>query len=135
MFSNRKWTRIALVMNLIGWVCLFLSFQATSSNFKLVTAPDGRSALCVNGSALLVSLPNGGTGIGYKECPDWEHARPAAVVNIEMPSLVTAGFFFITAGFLLQFLAIPSTRTIAQMRQELKKAQMQSKMDKARGLK
>jgi len=37
-----------------------------------------------------------------------EHARPAAVVNIEIPALVTVGFLFITAGFLIQFLSGPS---------------------------
>jgi hypothetical protein len=127
--------RVALILNLLGWACLFLSFQATSSNFKLVTAPDGKSALCVNGRALIVSLPQGGTAIGMNVCPDWEHARPAAVVNIEIPSMVTLGFIFITAGFLLQFLSIPGPRTIAQMRHELKEAQMQSKIDKSRGSK
>lgn len=74
-------------------------------------------------------------GFGMRNCPDWEHARPAAVVNIEMPSMVTLGFIFITTGFLLQFLAVPGPKTIAQMRQELKKVQMQSKIDKSRGFK
>jgi hypothetical protein len=43
-------------------------------------------------------------------------------------------FIFITAGFLLQFLSIPAPKTIVQLRQELKKAQTQSKIDKAKGL-
>jgi hypothetical protein len=112
-----------------------MSFQATSSDFKLITAPDGASALCVKGRAVVISQANGGWAMGVDRCPDWEHARPAAVVNVEIPSLVTFGFIFITAGFLLQFLSIPSPKTIAQMRQELKRAQTQAKIDKARGLK
>jgi len=135
VFSNRKWMRIALFFNLFGWVFLYLSFQATSSNFKLVTTPYGWSALCVNNMALLATGPYGGIGLGLSKCPDWEHARPAAVVNVENPFLETLGFILVIAGFLLQFLSVPSAKTIAQMRQELKKAQAEEKIKKFKGIK
>jgi hypothetical protein len=64
-----------------------------------------------------------------------EHARPAAVVNIEIPALVRVGFLFMTVGFLIQFLSGPSPKTIAQMRRELKQAVAEEKIAKARGLK
>jgi hypothetical protein len=115
--------RVSLLLNLVGTVLLFLSFQATSSNFRLITTADGNSALCVNQRALLVSYANGNWGMGIYTCPEWEHARPAAVVNIENPSFVTLGFICTTLGFLLQFLSVPSPQTTSQMRQEIKEAQ------------
>src|ERR1700691_5183089 len=100
--------RISLLLNLLGTALLFLSFQATSSNFRLITTSDGRSALCVDQRAMLIALPNGGFQMGIQKCPEWENARPAAVVNIERPSFVTLGFICTTLGFLLQFLSVPS---------------------------
>ena len=123
MFANRAWMRVALFLNLLGTVMLFLSFQATSSNLKLVTTKDGRTALCVENHALAVSLPNGGIALGMAVCPDWENARPAAVVNVEHPAFVSWGFAFTTLGFLIQFLSFPSPKTTAQLRKELKELQ------------
>lgn len=99
---------------------LFLSFQATSSDFKLVTTSSGDSALCVNGRAMIVARSNGGWLIGSRTCPDFEKAKPAAVVNSEHPVLITFGFLLSTLGFLLQYLSFPSPKTAAEMRQELK---------------
>ena len=130
MFATRGWARFALLCNLLGTVLLFLSFQATSSDFKLITTSDGRSALCVHNRALLIFLPNGGWQLGARECPEWEHARPAAVVNIERPMFVTIGFSLTTLGFLLQFLSLPSPKTIAQMRADLKAARLKAKNEK-----
>jgi len=115
--------RLALILNLVGTVTLFLSFQATSSNFRLITTKDGKSALCVDQRAMLIALPGGGWTIGSQQCPDWENARPAAVVNIEKPGFVTLGFILTTLGFLLQFLSFPSPKSAAQMRIELKAAE------------
>ena len=117
MFASRVWARIALICNLAGTMLLFLSFQATSSNFKLITTSDGRSALCVNNYALLEVGPKNTFVIGQANCPEWEHARPAAVVNIERPIFVTIGFALTSLGFFLQFLSIPSPKTIAQIGQ------------------
>lgn len=108
-------------MNLVGTVLLFLSFQATSSNVRIITSPAGLTTICVDKIALFTRLAEGGWLFRTSAvCPDWEQARPAAVVIIEKPLFVTIGFGLTTLGFLLQFLSIPSPRTIAQMRKELR---------------
>ena len=114
-------------MNVIGAGILFFSFQATSSNFRLITTPDGRSALCVDKRALIIAEPSGGFRIGAPDCPDWEHARPAAVVNFEHPSFVTIGLLLVVLGFVVQFLSIPGPKTIAEIRADLKAARLRKK--------
>lgn len=127
MFSNRKWMQFALLLNLLGTVALFYSFQATSSNFRLVTVKNNsvlgnneQSALCIYGHAMMTALASGGWTMGGGPCPDWEHSKAAAVVNIEHPFLEGLGFILLTAGFLLQYLSVPQPKTIAQLRSELK---------------
>jgi hypothetical protein len=107
-----------LALNLAGSVLLFLSFQATSSNVKIVTTKDGRTALCVDGRGLIESGARG-FGVGMSKCPDWENAKPAAVVNIEYPFMVTLGFSLTLAGFLIQYLSVPDPRTIDALRAEI----------------
>jgi hypothetical protein len=123
VFATRGWMRFALLLNLFGTVLLFLSFQATSSNFRLITTSQGDSALCVDQRALIISYAVRGMSIGTMDCPDWQNARPAAVVNVERPSFVTLGFICTTLGFLLQFLSIPTAKTIHDIRKELKELQ------------
>ena len=123
MFASRGWMRFALILNLVGTVMLFVSFQATSSNLKIVHTSDGRTALCIDKHALMIDIPPNGLMLGASTCPEWQNARPAAIVNIELPILVTFGFILTTAGFLLQFLSLPSVKTTAQLRKELKEIQ------------
>ena len=132
MFATRGWMRFALLCNFLGAILLFLSFQATSSNFKLITASDGSSALCVNNRAMMTARPDGGWSIGGGTCPEWEHARPAAVVNSEHPIFVTLGFVLTVLGFLLQFLALPGPRSLAAMRKELREARLQERLQRFR---
>ena len=117
--------RFALLCNFLGAILLFLSFQATSSDFRLITASNGDAALCANGRALLIQKEKGyALGIGQM-CPEWEHARPAAIVNLELPWLANLGFILTLIGFVLQYFAFPGPRSIAEMRQELKIAKKQ----------
>lgn len=107
MFVSRAWQSAALILNLIGTFVVFFSFQATSSNIKIVTDPiKHETSLCVDNKAIMTAIPGGGVGIGGKICPAWEQARPAAVVNTERPGFVTVGFLLIAAGFFLQILAL-----------------------------
>jgi hypothetical protein len=131
VFASRGWQRVALALNVLGAGILFFSFQATSSDFRLVTArtksvlspePIVHYALCVNNYTMIETDTKGKLVIGAAGCPEWEHSRPAAVVNFEHPSFVTAGMIMLLIGFVLQFLAIPSPKTIGQMRAELKAA-------------
>jgi hypothetical protein len=75
---------------------------------------------------MIMSDPRGGTGIGTV-CPTWADARPAAVVNVEIPFLVFLGWVCMTAGFLLQLISVPSAKTISEIRAELKKAQLEQR--------
>jgi hypothetical protein len=59
---------------------------------------------------------NGKTRFGMGYCPNWERARPAAVVNVERPFLVTLGFLLLAFGFLVQYLAVPNSDTISTLR-------------------
>lgn len=110
VFATRRWMRIALVCNLLGTVLLFYSFQAESSDIKVVTTGEGEVALCVNGHLLAMSHAHGGMTVGAVPSPEVENAKPAAIVNFDMPLLVDAGFIFILIGFLLQLLGIPPDR-------------------------
>jgi hypothetical protein len=65
-------------------------------------------------------------------CPDWEHARAAAVVNIDHPTLEGLGFVLLRAGFLIQLLAIPSPRTIVLLREEMRLVRKEEQLVKRR---
>ena len=88
---------------------MFLSFQATSTDFLLVSTRDGKSALCVGKRAFFVMVPNGGTGAGAA-CPEGVDAKPAAVVNTDSAWLAKLGWMILGAGFLLQIFSIKKPR-------------------------
>jgi hypothetical protein len=122
VFASRGWMRFALLCNFLGAILLFLSFQATSSNIRIITTADGRTALCVEKRGLIVAHPRDSL-IAMQinvDCPEWEHARPAAVVNLELPWLADLGFILSILGFVLQFFAFPGPKSIAEMREELR---------------
>jgi hypothetical protein len=127
------WARIALLLNLVGTALLFLSFQATSSDFRLVTAKskefpdDTQYALCVNKTALMQTSQNGAFTIGSSACPNWEHARPAAVVNVEHPFFVVLGFSFTILGFFIQLFTVPRRKTLAEVNEEMRILRKQKK--------
>ena len=128
MFSNRKWQQFALFLNLVGTAVLFYSFQATSSDFKLVTDVSESAiggeikqyALCVNNYTLLETDSHRSVSIGHQGCPNWQSARPAAVVNVEHPAFIEIGFITLLLGYLIQYLAVPQPKTVAALRLELK---------------
>lgn len=132
MLSNPKWQKGALLLNLAGTIILFYSFQATSSDFRLLTltsnGPFGsekRYALCVETEAMLITEKRG-ISIGIPGgCPDWAHAKPAAVVNIEHPTFEGLGFLLLLLGFALQYFSVPQASTVAYLRKQLKVAKME----------
>ncbi len=112
----RAWGSLALFANLLGTILVTLSFQATSSDFRFVTArnssvmPGSPSqgatayAICVNNYTLAVTDSKGSVGIGVRNCPNWENAHPAAIVTAEYPWLLYLGLVLSILGFLIQFI-------------------------------
>jgi len=103
--STYNLARLSAVLNIVGSILLFFSFQATSTKFLIVPTNDGRTALCVGSEAMFVVKPGGGIGIGTK-CPDSDKGKPAAVVNTECPVLAVIGFLMILGGFITQYKSI-----------------------------
>jgi hypothetical protein len=134
VFASRKWTRVALALNLGGTLVLFFSFQATSSAFRLIRRPISTGIfrteydyeICVEDFTLLATNKHG-VMFGHYGCPVAPDDRPAAVVNTEHPNFITLGFLMILAGFFIQFFAVPEQRTMAQLRQEIKLLKAQEK--------
>jgi len=121
VLASRGWQKGALALNLLGSALPFVLFQATSSDVKIVATIDHRTALCVAGRAMIVTSPGGsGVSIGMPACPDWENARPAAVINVEYPFFVTLGFLMLISGFVIQYFAVPDPHTIDRLRSEPK---------------
>lgn len=132
MLANPRWQKAALLLNLVGTILLFYSFQATSSDMKLVTAPSKlfpsqkQYAICVNNFALLLTDGNS-LLMGAHGCPNWADAKPAAVVNIEHPTFVEIGFILLVCGFVLQYFAVPQAATVAHIRKELRAAKLKER--------
>jgi hypothetical protein len=135
VFATRGWARFALLCNLTGAVLLFLSFQATSSSVKILSSNrsgDLSIAVCINGRAIMGSFPDGRWFMGAGACSDNPAlARSVAVVSVERPAFVTIGFILTTIGFLLQYLAVPSPKTIAQMRADIKTTKLKERKIKS----
>ena len=118
-----------------GAIVLFISsdligFQLVTTKTVSALAKSGyftQYALCVNNYGLIETDSEHGMVMGSHGCPDWEHAKPAAVVNIEHPVFEGLGFLMLLAGFLLQYLSVPQPKTIAQLRQELKALKLQDR--------
>jgi hypothetical protein len=120
--------RIALFLILAGTALLYLSFQATSSTVKIITQPNGTTAMCMGSTALFEG--RAGSFIMGTGCPDWKDAKPIALVTVEKPVLVYLGFALLTFGFLIQLLSVPSPKSLAQMRADVKAAEKEQKLAK-----
>jgi len=68
--------------------------------------------------------------IGHYGCPNWDAARPAAVVNVEHPAFEAIGFITLLLGFLIQYLAVPQPKTMAALRLELKKLKAEERQNR-----
>lgn len=129
MFLSPWIARFALLLNVTGTFLIGLAFQATSSDLKFVTVTSIASAsgaylpstlwsICVEDRILAQTNSAGAFRMGtHERCP--ESARPAAVVVVDHPSLVTLGLILTGIGFVLQLLAtlktaVPVASSLAQ---------------------
>jgi len=48
--------------------------------------------------------------------------------SVEKPALIYVGFALLTLGFLIQLLSVPSPKSLAQMRADVKAAEKQQKL-------
>jgi len=107
MFASRRWMRFALFCNLLGTLLIFVSFQALSSDVKLLRS-NNATAICASGSAIVEASNSIVTGSG--PCPDWPQVKVTTLVSVEHPRTVILGFSLILLGFFLQWFAIPVDR-------------------------
>ena len=122
----------ALFLNLLGTILLSVSFQASTSEFRLVKTvrpPDGMRitnpekfiySICVKNEAVAEKILHGSLEIGSNEgCvrePDSDHV---AVVTSNHPKAGFWGIIANAAGFALQFIIIllkksPNNTTILE---------------------
>ena len=148
MREDPRWARTALLLNLVGTILLALSFQATSSDFRFVTAKnfsvpgnygprsamhfDTVFALCTNDRTLIAEgkesskLPS--LILSAPGCPNSEIAKSAAVVNTEHPSFLYLGLICSAVGFFIQLLIVPRRKTLAELNEDMRILRKQKKM-------
>ena len=104
-YRMAQWSAI---LSLVGAVLVFLSFQATSSDFFLTNLKNGNKALCVGQNALVIwAEKNNGFWMGVaKGCAEMADTPKVAVVMIESPLLSYLGWLLLVIAFFLQFLSI-----------------------------
>ena len=56
---------------------------------------------------MILTAKNGVFVLGDMPCPEWEGAKPAAVIYTERPTFLSAGLGLTIIGFLIQVLAVP----------------------------
>ncbi len=134
MLSSRTIQRWALALNLVGASLLFFSFQATSSDFRLVTvkpddpkSPYAQYSICVGDFTIVGARYPFSSYIGEAGCPS-KNASRAAIVNIEHPSFTTWGFSLTLLGFLVQFFTIPKDKSLDDLRRQIKEIKAEQKL-------
>lgn len=148
MKETPLYARIALCLNLVGTILLALSFQATSSDFRMVTASDvyvkdnapgvfvhyvNVHAICsLNDTIIMEGTPypkSNGKNIvlsTQQPCPDRSHS--VAIVNTEHPRFLFIGLILSAVGFFMQFLAVPRRKTIPEINGELRALRKEKKL-------
>jgi hypothetical protein len=104
ILASRRWMRFALFCNLLGTLLIFLSFQAMSSDVKLLSSNNG-TAFCAYGEAVLIAN-NSNVAVGG-HCPDWPQSRATPLLSVEHPRTAILGFSLMLLGFFLQWFALP----------------------------
>ncbi|HEX4487065.1 MAG TPA: hypothetical protein VH088_12405 [Terriglobales bacterium] len=119
--SKYRLAQVSAVLNLLGALLVFFSFQATSNDFILVSTPDGEAAFCVGGKAMFGTF-NKGLLINT-DCPKGKNFKPTAVVVNDSPYLGYLGWGLLGLGFILQFFSIEKPTMSAEQLRTLRKAQ------------
>jgi hypothetical protein len=109
------------VLNLLGALLVFLSFQATSTNLLLITSADQQlAAFCVGGrAAFLMRGPAVGLGV---TCPTGPNIKPTAIVNTDSPFLEYIGWGLLGLGFFTQLFSLEKPNLTADDLRILRKA-------------
>jgi hypothetical protein len=96
----------AAALNFVGALLVFLSFQATSSDFFLTTLKDGRHAICVGKTALMI-WSDTGVGAGIRNgCADVTEKPKVAIVTVESPAFSILGWLLLLLGFVLPVFSV-----------------------------
>jgi hypothetical protein len=104
--SKYRMAQWSAALNFVGALLVFLSFQATSSDFFLTHLGGGEHALCVGKEALVIwgvnrmqiGIPNG--------CAGASETPKVAIVALESPTLEKFGWGMLLLGFFLQTFSI-----------------------------
>ena len=108
--------QLSAVLNLVGAVLIFYSFQAASTKLLLVTAADKSGASFCIGDVAVFSVRNHNVTMGTT-CPPNTGKKPTAIVNTDAPWASFTGWIVLGLGFLLQLFSIePSGLTNEDMR-------------------
>ncbi len=95
---------LAASIALAGSILLAFSLTVTSSTFRPVATNDGGTLLCFDGRELEAGY-GGGLVLTKNPCPDWERAKPVAIILANHESFVTWGIILLGLCFLLQLLS------------------------------
>ncbi len=139
MFEKPWFARTALLINIAGTFLLMYSFQASSSDFRLITRhnqDDDRNystgnayAICVQDFTLAETDSRGGVRLGSPSCKDWVGATPTAVVTAERPAFARWGLRLTIIGFLMQLLVpISKAESIAEIQQQIRLLKKREKL-------
>jgi hypothetical protein len=109
-----QWATWSLVLNVLGFLLLFVAFQATSSDLAIYSnSKDKIAALCYAGSAMVMldmSVPRGRTNIGISpQFSPCSSGKPTAIVNTDYPLLGKIGILFVFVSFWMQYKSIDRT--------------------------
>ena len=120
--SKYRMAQASAWLNLVGAFLVFLSFQATSSDFFLINLKNGNRALCVGTNALILWTETG-VGMGMPHgCADVLNTPRVAIVTIESPIMSLLGWGLLLLGFLLQLFSLEQPPLTSEDLRILRKA-------------